>query len=109
MYNPTTMGEAAKKKPRLSSLSDAHKNQISVLRAMAGEGDDPSVCSKLFHVNDIASGSGINDPKETQRYLFILEGQKLVVPNPEGDFTSSYWRVTKQGLQFMKVVVQAVK
>jgi hypothetical protein len=103
------MGEAAKKKTKLSSLSEAHRNQIAVLRAMAGDGDDPSVCNKLFHLNDIATASGLGDPKETQRCLFILEGQKLVVPNPEGDFTSVHWRVTRQGLKFMKVVVQAVK
>lgn len=102
------MGEAAAKRPRIGSLSDSHRNQISVLRSMAGDGTDTNVLAKLFHVNEIATMSGIKDPKETQRYLFILEGQRLVVPNPEGDFTSNHWRVTKQGCQFMKVVLQTV-
>jgi len=102
------MGEAAKKKPRINSLSDSHRNQISVLRAMAGTGGDEGIISRLFHINEISELSGLKDPKETQRYLFILEGQKLVTPTPEGDFTSESWKVTRQGVQFMKIVLKTV-
>jgi hypothetical protein len=48
--------------------------------------------------------SGLADEKETQRFLFILEGQKLVTPFPEGDFTSKIWQITNQGMQTLKQI-----
>ena len=48
--------------------------------------------------------SGIRDEKETQRFLFILEGQKLVSPFPEGDFTSKIWQITSHGVQTLRQI-----
>lgn len=57
-----------------------------------------------MEINEIAKKSGLNDEKETQRYLYILEGHKLVTPKPEGDFTSKYWKITPDGLRVLKDV-----
>lgn len=57
---------------------------------------------KRLQISEIAELSGLRDEKETQRYLFILEGQKLVSPFPDGDFTSKVWQITNQGVQTLK-------
>jgi hypothetical protein len=48
-------------------------------------------------VEHIAKHLALNDNKDLQRYLFILEGQKLVTPVPPGDLTSRFWAITEQG------------
>lgn len=53
-------------------------------------------------ITTIAQLSGLKDEKETQRYLYILEGHKLVAPHPLGDFTSKFWSITKDGVQAVK-------
>jgi hypothetical protein len=79
--------------------------QIYVLRAMSKDVvDGGNKKSKQYKIEEINVNSGLNDEKETQRYLFILEGQKLVSPYPEGDFTSKTWYITKRGLEAVKLV-----
>lgn len=84
-------------------ISDSHLNQIAVLRSMshkAGEVKD----AKPFEIDEISKLSGIKDERETQRYLFILEGQKLVSPFPKGDFTSKTWQITPGGISALKTI-----
>ncbi len=85
-------------------LTDSHMKQIYVLRALSKDVDGNSKKSKQYKIEEINTNSGLNDEKETQRYLFILEGQKLVSPYPEGDFTSKVWYITKRGLEAVKLV-----
>ncbi len=87
-------------------LTDSHIKQIHVLRAMSRDiTDEKSVKkNKQYKIEEINTNSGLNDERETQRYLFILEGQKLVSPFPEGDFTSQTWYITKRGLDAIKLV-----
>ena len=55
-------------------------------------------------ITEMVELSGIEDGKEVQRYLFILEGQKLVAPYPRGDFTSSKWQITEQGIRALRLI-----
>lgn len=89
------------------TLSESHVNQINVLRALYQtqiEAIDGN--TRHYHIHEIAQMSGLRDEKETQRYLFILEGQKLVSPSPEGDFTSRVWHITRQGMKAVKVITK---
>ena len=87
-------------------LTDSHMKQIYVLRAMSKDAvlDGSKKKSKQYKIEEINVNSGLNDEKETQRYLFILEGEKLVSPFPEGDFTSKTWYITQRGLEAVKLV-----
>lgn len=103
--------KANSKLPR--NMSDSYVNQLHVLRAMAKDtgAKDSSVKEisthpKPFQITEIAHNSGVKDEKETQRYLFILEGQKLVSPYPAGDFTSRTWSITKHGMKAIKMIQQ---
>ncbi|MBX7145407.1 MAG: hypothetical protein K1X79_13235 [Oligoflexia bacterium] len=92
---------AKSKLPR--NLSDNYLNQINVLRTLSKDGYT-SGSPRQFQINEIAQLSGLADEKEVQRYLFILEGQKLVTPHPAGDFTSKIWQITKDGLKALRVI-----
>ncbi len=87
-------------------LSSSHLNQITVLKAMcAAEQSSPE--PRQYQINEISTLSGLNDEKEVQRYLFILEGQKLVSPYPEGDFTSKVWRITPNGSRALRTIARS--
>jgi hypothetical protein len=89
-------------KPR-KIVGEAYLNQITILRSLLAE----SGPSRQYQINEIAERSGLRDEKEIQRYLYILEGQKLVSPFPEGDFTSKTWFITKDGMRALKTIEQA--
>jgi hypothetical protein len=106
-----TQGEILPRKKK--TVSDAHLNQISVLKALAPDkhistettlGQSP----KQFQIEEIVERSGLKDEKEVQRYLYILEGQKLVAPYPAGDFTSRSWHITREGQRAVKVISKAM-
>ncbi|MCB0317167.1 MAG: hypothetical protein KDD56_00315 [Bdellovibrionales bacterium] len=80
------------------SLSDSHKNQLAVLKTLSARVESSKDNTKHYDIHEIAQMSGLKDEKEVQRYLYILEGQKLVSPHPEGDFTSKYWQITADGI-----------
>lgn len=84
------------------TLSEAHKRQIEILQVMA---EHISVAGQVrqFEINELCTLSTIKDEKEMTRYLLILEGQKLVSPYPEGNFTSSRWILTKEGARAIRV------
>lgn len=90
-----------------ASLTASHVQQIYVLYAMAEGAMNKGGNMKQLLVSEIASKSGLKDEKETQRYLYILEGHKLVTPCPPGDFTAKNWVITKQGVSTMKSIIQA--
>lgn len=75
------------------------KTLIAVLKSMA----DGSAQSKYLLINEIIERSGL-DERDVQRSLYILEGQKLVCPLPEGDFTSKHWQLTTDGTKILKLI-----
>ena len=90
---------AAKKK----RLSPSSLSQIQILSVLSTTGTPAAVVEpRRLQISEIAELSGLRDEKETQRYLFILEGQKLVSPFPDGDFTSKVWQITTQGIQTLR-------
>ncbi len=52
---------------------------------------------RLFRLSEVGAISGINDQRELTRYLYRLEGHKLVSADPPGNFTSENWYVTDEG------------
>lgn len=109
-----TNGDSNSKKKSSSStsirkLTDSHMNQITVLRAMANArtGDEKSTPVTHLQIEEIVEVTGLDDEKEIQRILFILEGQKLVAPYPEGDFTSRIWRITIEGKKALRSIEKA--
>lgn len=86
---------------RKKRLSPSSMSQIQILNALVSNGSATPEPRRL-QINEIAELSGLRDEKETQRFLFILEGQKLVSPFPEGDFTSKTWQITSQGVQTLR-------
>lgn len=86
--NPT---KQTTEKPVLGKKSTSHDLSSKTVKK-------PVFVSKAMKIDEIAEVSGIFDEKETQRYLFILEGQRLVSPFPEGDLTSRNWGITQTGM-----------
>lgn len=97
------MSKSSAKLPK--NISDNHLHQINVLKALSGVAAEIQPTEpKQLQIHEISAKSGLKDEKETQRYLFILEGQKLVTPLPAGDFTSRTWQITKQGIKAVKMI-----
>ena len=84
-------------------ISRSHMDQIAVLKTMSPV-DTIKSEPRLIQIDEIAERSGVGDEREIQRYLFILEGQKLVTPHPTGDFTSKTWQITKVGMKALKTI-----
>ena len=82
-------------------VNEIHLHQISVLRILSGDIPVVSNEPRALQIDEIAELGGL-DERETQRYLFILEGQKLVSPQPIGDFTSKTWQITRNGIRALK-------
>jgi hypothetical protein len=97
-------GSTSKKK----RLSQSSVNQIQILHALADSQQDNVGAPPRLEILEITEKSGLADEKETQRFLFILEGQKLVAPFPEGDFTSKVWQITQQGRQTLNQISTAM-
>ncbi len=107
-------------------MTQSHLNQITVLRAMSGqfenaddENSDASYGQTIatttggapslhLQIEEISEVTRLGDEKEVQRILFILEGQKLVAPYPEGDFTSRIWHITPQGKSALRNIEGAL-
>lgn len=83
-------------------ISESYLHQISVLRSMSTESKE--VSTRIYELSEISTRSGIRDEREVLRYLYILEGQKLVSPQPEGDFTAKTWCITGDGMRALKVI-----
>lgn len=92
---------------RVKVLSDSYVQQINILRVLSRDSSTATPTAGQCHINDIASRSGLNDERETQRCLYILEGQKLVTPLPPGDFTSKTWQITKDGLRALNTIARS--
>ena len=83
-------------------LSDTYKHQISILKALTTTKGQAE--SRPILIDEIAVSSGLKDERETQRFLYILEGQKLVAPHPAGDFTSRHWVITQDGIKALRSI-----
>ena len=99
------MEESAKKSPR--SLNPNYYNQIQILRCLSTVLPNTSQ-PRVLSIVEITQMIGLEDEKETQRHLFILEGSKLVAPQPPGDFTSKVWQITREGLDAVKMINSSV-
>ena len=80
-------------------IPESFLHQIAVLRALVRGQANGAVS---MDIDLIAESSKLVDDKETLRYLYILEGQKLVSPFPGGDFTSRNWQITVEGARALK-------
>lgn len=87
------------------TLSEAHVRQIEVLKVLCERGHGTK---RQVEITEIADLCGVRDEKEVQRHLLILEGQKLVTPFPEGDFTSTRWQITRHGVKTMRTIEDSV-
>lgn len=94
------MGQSKK----AQQITESHAFQIKLLSVLSGEGSSV----RSIPITELVSLSGLPDEKEVQRYLYILEGQKLVSPFPEGDFTSKNWKVTKEGLRAWRLISRSM-
>ncbi len=81
-------------------MSDTHRHQVAILKSMSAV----TTSGSQYLISEITERSGIPDEKEVQRYLYILEGQKLVTPIPEGDFTSKHWQITNDGQRALRLI-----
>ena len=86
-------------------LSETYRHQINILRALTT--GTVTHDARPVQLEQIAEASGLKDERETQRFLYILEGQKLVAPHPAGDFTSRHWQITSDGIKALKSIGQA--
>ena len=83
--------------------------EVEVLRYL---GTDPASAKpaevtppgKIAMVSDISTNTGIRDNDEVLRALYTLEGKQLVQPEPEWDFTSSKWKITRYGIKAIEVL-----
>jgi len=55
-------------------------------------------------ISEIANLTGIKSNEEVQRALFILEGKALVRPDPAGDLTSNFWKITTGGVKALQLM-----
>jgi hypothetical protein len=85
-----------------SGINESVLSQLQILRALVNISGDSEGTTKHIDIDEISRSSRLSDSKETQRYLFILEGQKFVAPFPEGDLTSRRWCITASGRQAVK-------
>jgi hypothetical protein len=88
-------------------VSDSSVNLIQVLKGMSPTSPRAHLPAAMT-IPTICERSAIADDKELIRYLYILEGQKLVSPCPPGDFTAKEWTITDEGLRALKVISQSM-
>lgn len=105
----TSSSSSGSKSTSIRKLTESHMNQITVLRSMVHPQNAEGQRTTQTHlqIEEIVEVTGLDDEKEVQRILFILEGQKLVAPYPEGDFTSRIWRVTTEGKKALRSIDKA--
>jgi len=89
------------------TITDSHKKQIELLQIMADHITPGTSNPQQFDISELARRTFSKDEKEALRYLLILEGQKLVTPYPEGDFTSNNWIITKHGMKAVRTIFRA--
>lgn len=94
----------SKNSKNVKHLSEASLKQITILKALYAGSKQAAALKYERDINEIAEMSGLADEKETQRYLYILEGHKLVTPKPAGDFTSKMWALTDDGVKTFKQI-----
>lgn len=87
-----------------TKTKEMYRNQIAVLRSLYSREPASLREPRVLQIEEIAQRSGLKDERETQRYLFILEGQKLVTPHPSGDFTSKNWQITDNGISALRTI-----
>jgi DNA-binding MarR family transcriptional regulator len=88
--------------------SDGRKNVISskelaVLKCLKERAEE-SKDRTLANISEISTKCGIRDSDEVVRALYTLEGKSLVQPEPIGDFTSTFWKITPIGQRALEVL-----
>jgi len=79
------------------------KLEVGVLRCLAEKKTRPNT-TDLTELSEIGAATGLRDQDEVLRALYTLEGKGLVSPDPEGDFTSSKWKMTETGMGTLTVI-----
>jgi hypothetical protein len=92
------------KKPaaKARELSPAFLHQVRILAALSPAVGGESEAIRPLRIEEVSALSGITDERETQRLLYVLEGQKLVSPIPVRDLTSRTWQITVEGLKTLR-------
>ncbi len=92
---------------KVKKINASAKSQLDLLEAMTSPLELGANLSQLpkeegFEISDLVALSGLQDAHEVQRFLFILEGQRMVQPVPDGDLTSSVWTITDLGVEALR-------
>lgn len=80
---------------------EAVKLQIAILEVLAARTsiskETKTEPQSAIDIKEIAKEVGLKEINEVQRYLYIMEGQQLASPVPQGDLTSDVWCITARG------------
>lgn len=78
------------------------KIEVDVIRCLA----DKKLKSghNMTELIEITQSTMLRDQDEILRALYTLEGKALVSPEPEGDFTSTKWKITDAGMGTLEVI-----
>ena len=79
------------------------KLEVDVIRCLADRKNKP-VGTFLTELSEITQVTMVRDQDEILRALYTLEGKGLVSPEPEGDFTSTKWKISEAGLGTLEVI-----
>lgn len=77
--------------------------EVGVLRCLVDKNNRPN-STNLTELSEIIASTGMRDQDEILRALYTLEGKGLVSPDPEGDFTSTKWKATENGVGTLSVI-----
>ncbi len=83
------------------------KLEVGVIRCLA-EKKLKAMNTNLTDLSELAQFTQVRDQDEILRALYTLEGKGLVSPDPEGDFTSSKWKLTDAGFGTLEVIEQSL-
>ncbi len=84
-----------------------YKRQFELLEYMYKDAEKQGLAptEANYTVKIMAEGSKLKNEDEILRFLYIMEGQKLVSPYPHGDFTSDFWCLTAYGEDIARKLV----
>lgn len=88
---------------KLSEKAHISDLELRVLRSFSSR-IVPLSGLEVAEISEISYAVGIRDNDEVLRALYTLEGKSLVSPDPEGDFTSSNWKITELGKRALSLL-----
>lgn len=82
------------------------KLEVEVARCLADK--KARTGTNITELIEITHFCSIRDQDEILRALYTLEGKGLVSPDPEGDFTSTKWKMTEVGFGTLEVIENSI-